>query len=102
MTLSSTPGKASRSRTNRRQPVRLRTVGRLELVTRRGCHLCEEVETELARLGVAAELLDVDADPELSRLYDFRVPVLLVDGRVAAEGRISADRLVAVLGISQA
>ena len=63
---------------------------RIELVTRRGCHLCQEAEQLLQRGGVEAGLLDVDADPELFRLYDFRVPVLLVDGRVAAEGRISA------------
>lgn len=29
---------------------------------------------------------DVDADPELFRLYDFRVPVVLAAGRVLAEG----------------
>ena len=63
---------------------------RIELVTRRGCHLCQEAEELLQRGGVEASLLDVDADPELVRLYDFRVPVLLVDGRVAAEGRISS------------
>lgn len=61
----------------------------VELITRRGCHLCQEAEELLQRGGVEARLLDVDADPELLRLYDFRVPVLLVDGRVAAEGRIS-------------
>ena len=38
-------------------------------------------------------LRDVDADQELYRLYDFRVPVLLVDGRVVAEGVIDARAL---------
>jgi glutaredoxin len=66
---------------------------KVELVTRRGCHLCEEAEALLARGGVEAALLDVDADPELFRLYDFRVPVLLADGRVVAEGRIPAAAL---------
>ena len=65
----------------------------VELVTRRGCHLCQEAEELLERGGVEARLLDVDADPELFRLYDFRVPVLLVDGKVAAEGRISGPAL---------
>jgi len=43
----------------------------------------------LHQLAVTFELRDVDADPELLRLYDFRVPVILVDGRMAAEGRIT-------------
>jgi len=62
-------------------------------VTRQGCHLCEEAEDLLRRSGVEAAALDVDADPELFRLYDFRVPVLLVDGRVVAEG-VFADSVV--------
>ena len=61
----------------------------VELVTRRGCHLCEEAEALLRRGGVEATLLDVDADPDLFGRFDFRVPVLLVGGRVVAEGRIS-------------
>jgi glutaredoxin len=61
----------------------------VELVTRRGCHLCQEAEELLRQGGVEATLLDVDADSDLFRRFDFRVPVLLVDGRVLAEGRIS-------------
>jgi glutaredoxin len=66
------------------------------LVTRRGCHLCEDAEALLARSGVEAVLLDVDSDPELNRLYDFRVPVLLLDGRVIAEGVIGPAGLAAI------
>jgi len=65
----------------------------LALVTRRGCHLCEEALAALRAMGVEPRLLDVDADPELSRLYDFRVPVLLADGRVVAEGRLDPSTL---------
>jgi len=42
---------------------------------------------------VEVTLRDVDADPELFRLYDFRVPVVLLGGRVVAEGRIDASVL---------
>lgn len=59
-------------------------------MTRAGCHLCQEAERILAGRGVAFETVDVDADPELARLYDFRVPVLLRDGRLLAEGRLDA------------
>jgi len=60
----------------------------LQLVTRRDCHLCEEAERVLSTRGVAFTALDVDQDAELSRLYDFRVPVLLQDGRPLAEGKL--------------
>jgi len=67
-------------------------------VTRRGCHLCDEALLLLRDLGVHPELADVDADDELHRLYDFRVPVVLVDGDVVAEGRMTLEQLKAGLG----
>jgi glutaredoxin len=66
---------------------------RVELVTRQGCHLCQDAEELLRRSGVEVAHRDVDADQELFRLYDFRVPVLLVEGRVVAEGVIEARAL---------
>ncbi|HEV2033732.1 MAG TPA: glutaredoxin family protein [Candidatus Dormibacteraeota bacterium] len=66
---------------------------RVVLVTRQGCHLCDEALSLLRDLGVEPELADVDADDALYTLYDWRVPVILVDGRVAAEGRIDRATL---------
>ena len=63
------------------------------LVTRHGCHLCDEALSLLRSLGVEPEQEDVDADDDLHRLYDWRVPVVLVDGRIAAEGRIEREHL---------
>jgi glutaredoxin len=68
------------------------------LVTRQGCHLCDEALRLLEELGVHPELRDVDADDELHRLYDFRVPVVLIDGAIVAEGRITREQLVTALG----
>jgi predicted thioredoxin/glutaredoxin len=59
------------------------------LVTRQGCHLCDQALALLRELGHDPQLADVDADDELFRLYDWRVPVVLADGVVVAEGRIS-------------
>ena len=70
---------------------------KLVLVTRQGCHLCDQALAALRALGHEPELADVDADAELNRLYDWRVPVVLVDGRVAAEGKITRERLAAAL-----
>ena len=67
------------------------------LVTRNGCHLCDDALRLLRELGVEPQLADVDADDRLFQLYDWRVPVVLVDGVPAAEGRITRDQLLAAL-----
>ena len=63
------------------------------LVTRQGCHLCEEALAALRSLGAEPELRDVDADELLHDQYDFRVPVVLVDGQVVGEGKIRLEGL---------
>jgi predicted thioredoxin/glutaredoxin len=63
------------------------------LVTRQGCHLCDEALAALRSLGIEPELRDVDADEDLFACYDWRVPVVLAAGRVVAEGRIDQERL---------
>ncbi len=67
------------------------------LVTRQNCHLCDDALALLRDLGVQPELADVDADDELHRLYDFRVPVVLVNGAVVAEGKINRALLETAL-----
>ncbi|MDQ2944092.1 MAG: glutaredoxin family protein [Candidatus Dormibacteraeota bacterium] len=68
------------------------------LVTRVGCHLCDQALGLLRELGVEPELADVDADDDLHSVYDWRVPVVLVDGRVVAEGRIERSGLSKAVG----
>jgi predicted thioredoxin/glutaredoxin len=63
------------------------------LVTRKGCHLCDEALSLLRDLAFDPELANVDADPRLFDLYDWRVPVILLDGRLIAEGRVTRDQL---------
>lgn len=65
----------------------------LVLVTRQGCHLCDQALEMLHELGAQPELADVDADDALYELYDWRVPVLLLNGQVIAEGRLDRDSL---------
>ena len=66
---------------------------KLVLVTRRGCHLCDDALALLRDLGHEPALADVDADDRLHDLYDWRVPVVLLDGRVVAEGKITPEQL---------
>lgn len=66
---------------------------KVEVVGRAGCHLCEDVEELLRGGGVEVTRLDIDADPDLFRLYDFRIPVVIYEGRVVAEGLIGPEVL---------
>jgi glutaredoxin len=66
---------------------------RVVLVTRAGCHMCDEALGLLRELGVEPELVDVDSDDRLFSLYDWRVPVILVDDTVVAEGKITRQQL---------
>ena len=72
----------------------------VKFVTRKGCHLCDDALRLLRELGVEPQLADVDADDRLFQLYDWRVPVVLLEGVPVAEGRITRDQLVAALGPS--
>jgi glutaredoxin len=71
------------------------------LYTRAGCHLCEDAEAVLRELQPAAafrlDLVDVDSDPELTRRYGVRVPVVAVDGVEEFELEVPADLLAQLL-----
>ena len=72
----------------------------LILVTRQGCGLCEELADDLSRLGVSFKSLDVDGDPELSRLYSDCVPVLLKGGVELARAPFTDQSLKHALAIA--
>lgn len=74
---------------------------RLVLVSRAGCHLCEEGREVVARVAAATGTswteVDVDADPDLLRRYSDLVPVVLVDGVEHDFGRFDDGRLTTAL-----
>ena len=67
-------------------------------MTRSGCHLCDDALAALRSLGREPELLDIDSDDTLFAAYDWRVPVVLLNGRVIAEGRVDLTSLRRALG----
>ena len=73
----------------------------VHLITRAGCHLCDDAAATLAKLepelGFTWEAVDVDADPDLQDTYGDRVPVVLIDGREHGYWRIEQDRFRAAL-----
>lgn len=65
---------------------------KVRLLTRPGCHLCEEMLAlagPVAREeGVALEVVDVDSDPALAARWGLEIPVLLDEsGRLVAKVR---------------
>ena len=72
-----------------------------QLLLRRYCHLCEEMESLvaplLAAVGLALERVDVDEDAELEARYGTDVPVLLYAGKVICRHRADAAAVQAWL-----
>lgn len=78
---------------------------RVRLLTRAGCHLCEEARAVVAdlcaELGETFEEVDLDRaaadDPALLRRYSDEVPVTFVDGAQHDYWRVDPARLRAAL-----
>lgn len=72
------------------------------LLTRMGCHLCDDARVEVLAATTAAGAdwseIDVDADPELRAEYGDRVPVVLVDGVEHGHFAVDRTKLSAALG----
>lgn len=70
----------------------------LTIYTRPGCHLCEDLERELEDVRLSFDFvltrIDIDGDPDLTRSYGDRIPVLEVGGRVALAGVVREGTLV--------
>jgi glutaredoxin len=67
------------------------------LITRAGCHLCEDAEQLLRRLsgelGFPYREVDVDGSAVLRDEFSDRVPVILVDGKEHGYWRVEEPRL---------
>jgi glutaredoxin len=74
---------------------------RVTLVTRAGCHLCEDAEKLLRRLagelGFGYDEVDVDGTPELRAEFSDRVPVVLIDGAEHGYWRVEEARFRAAV-----
>ena len=57
----------------------------LTLFVREGCHLCEDMQQQLAhwqpKMGFRLEVIEINERPELESLYGTKVPVLLHAGQ---------------------
>jgi hypothetical protein len=71
----------------------------LVVLSRDGCGLCLDMLHELAELERTQSLppvtvVDVDSDPELTRQFGLKVPVLLLDGSVICHYTLNSKELL--------
>ncbi|MCB1907916.1 MAG: glutaredoxin family protein [Rhodocyclaceae bacterium] len=71
--------------------------GRLTVLSRRWCHLCDELLDELRPLALefdlAIDVVDVDEHPELEEPYGERVPVVLAGERELCHYRLDSEAI---------
>ena len=76
-------------------------VPRVTLLTKPGCHLCDEARVVVERvcrdLGIGFAELDIMQDPLLYERWWEQIPVTLVDGRQHDFWRVDEHRLRAKL-----
>lgn len=79
-----------------------RELPEIVMLTRRGCHLCDDawliLEQAKARYQFTLVARDVDADKQLQRDHGDSVPVVLVNGKVRFRGRVNKVLLARLLG----
>ena len=75
---------------------------RVVVLSRPGCHLCEDACAVVARVAEATGAQwveqDISDDPELTARWGEYVPVVVVDGDVHTWFRVDEARLRAALG----
>ncbi|CAI9405253.1 hypothetical protein AESSP_01374 [Aestuariimicrobium sp. T2.26MG-19.2B] len=74
---------------------------RVVLLTREGCHLCDEAEQVVRQvvtdLGVGHARVTIDDDRETRDRFTTEVPVVIVDGRIIARWRLAPGDLTSAL-----
>lgn len=75
----------------------------LVVLSREDCGLCDEMLQALADLErtqaiSAVTVVDVDSDPELSRRFGLKVPVLLLDGAAICHYTLNSNELLRLVG----
>ncbi len=53
---------------------------RVTLYGRPGCHLCDDAQAVLDRVGEPYDVVDIESDDTLFKRYLERIPVVAVDG----------------------
>ena len=72
------------------------------IYSRPGCHLCDEMKALVRNASLstplALEEVDISLDPALEARYGLEIPVLMIDGKKVAKGRVTEQQLTRMLG----
>ena len=71
---------------------------RITLYGRPGCHLCDDAQSVLDRVGEPYDVVDIERDDDLLARYLERIPVVAVDGEERFDFFVDPDALRAALG----
>ncbi len=77
----------------------------VQIYTRPGCHLCEQLIEEiepLMRGRARLEVRDIDSRADWRERFDTRVPVVEIDGRFICEHKLDRAALHGVLSGAKA
>ncbi len=78
---------------------------RVALLTRAGCHLCDDAREAVVRVtvdvGVGWKEIDISTSADLADAYGDRVPVILVDGREHGYWKVEETRLRRALTVGR-
>ncbi len=61
------------------------------ILSKKGCHLCEAVESEVRSMGVtepSLKVVNIDEDPALHDAYWHRIPVVRIKGEDVFEAKM--------------
>ena len=76
---------------------------RVAFYTKAGCHLCDEAREMLDEIAAQKDYelteLDIRTSPDIFEMYRYRIPVVLIDETIVAEGRIEYDELASAFGL---
>ena len=71
------------------------------IYSRVNCHLCEEAEKSvrevLSEIPFELEVIDINGDQELEKLYSEEVPVITINGDVHDYYKVDKQRLLKAL-----
>ena len=74
------------------------------LYTRAGCCLCDDAKQVIAAARQRADFdyvqIDIDADPDLIRLYNHEVPVIAINRRKAFKFKVNMNEFLKKLAAS--
>ncbi len=76
----------------------------IDVYSRRGCHLCEQLIEELlpiVRGRFEVIVHDIDTREEWRRAYDTRVPVVEYDGELICQYHLDRPALIRILGLDE-